>query len=136
VDEFHESIVRFERRHDIHRPSRIHVTPVRRQQRDRGRRIRHGAVLQSPERERRLRPRRTTMVRAYVLISTSPGKAMDVASQLTGQDGIVQSDAITGEYDVIAQVEAKDVAGVGALIVEKIQRIDGVFKTVTCLAVK
>jgi len=32
-------------------------------------------------------------------------------------------------------VEAPDVAGVGALIVEKIQRIEGVFKTVTCLAV-
>jgi DNA-binding Lrp family transcriptional regulator len=75
------------------------------------------------------------MVRAYVLISTQPGKAMDVVARMNGQDGIVQSDAITGEYDVIAQVEAPDVAGVGALIVEKIQRIDGVFKTVTCLAV-
>jgi DNA-binding Lrp family transcriptional regulator len=76
------------------------------------------------------------MVRAYVLISTQPGRAMDVVTHLSGQDGIVQSDAITGEYDVIAQVEAGDVAGVGALIVEKIQRIEGVFKTVTCLAVK
>jgi DNA-binding Lrp family transcriptional regulator len=76
------------------------------------------------------------MVRAYVLISTSPGRAMDVVSQMAGQGGIIQSDAITGEYDVIAQVEAQDVAGVGALIVEKIQRIEGVFKTVTCLAVK
>ncbi len=76
------------------------------------------------------------MVRAYVLISTQPGKAMDVVGSMSGQDGIVQSDAITGEYDVIAQVEAVDVAGVGALIVEKIQRIEGVFKTVTCLAVK
>jgi DNA-binding Lrp family transcriptional regulator len=75
------------------------------------------------------------MVRAYVLISTQPGKAMDVVSHMSGQPGIVQSDAITGEYDVIAQVEAADVAGVGALIVEKIQRIEGVFKTVTCLAV-
>ena len=76
------------------------------------------------------------MVRAYVLISTQPGKAMDVVSHMNGEEGIVQSDAITGEYDVIAQVEAADVAGVGALIVEKIQRIEGVFKTVTCLAVK
>jgi DNA-binding Lrp family transcriptional regulator len=76
------------------------------------------------------------MVRAYVLISTSPGKAIDVASRLQGQEGVVQADAITGEYDVIAQVQAEDVAGVGALIVEKIQRIEGVFKTVTCLAVQ
>jgi DNA-binding Lrp family transcriptional regulator len=77
-----------------------------------------------------------SMVRAYVLISASPGKAIDVATRLAGQEGIIQADAITGEYDVIAQVQADDVAGVGSLIVEKIQRVDGVFKTVTCLAVQ
>ena len=76
------------------------------------------------------------MVRAYVLISASPGRAIDVAAKLSGQDGVIQADAITGEYDVIAQVQASDVAGVGALIVEKVQRVEGVFKTVTCLAVQ
>lgn len=76
------------------------------------------------------------MVRAYVLISATPGKAIDVAGRLKGQDGIVQVDAITGEYDVIAQVQASDIAGIGVLIVEKIQRQEGVFKTITCLAVE
>ena len=76
------------------------------------------------------------MVRAYVLISTSPGKAIDVVSKMAGQAGILQADAITGEFDCIAQIEAQDVAGIGSLIVEKIQRIEGVFKTVTCLAVQ
>ena len=76
------------------------------------------------------------MVRAYVLISASPGKAIEVVSKLAGQAGILQADAITGEYDAIAQVEAPDVAGIGSLIVEKIQRVEGVFKTVTCLAVQ
>jgi DNA-binding Lrp family transcriptional regulator len=76
------------------------------------------------------------MVRAYVLISATPGKAIDVAGRLSGQDGIIQVDAITGEYDVIAQVQAADIAGIGALIVEKIQRQEGVFKTITCLAVE
>jgi DNA-binding Lrp family transcriptional regulator len=76
------------------------------------------------------------MVRAYVLISATPGKAIDVAGRLKGQDGIVQVDAITGEYDVIAQVQAADIAGIGVLIVEKIQRQEGVFKTITCLAVE
>src|SRR5258706_3424597 len=77
-----------------------------------------------------------TMVRAYVLISASPGKAIDVSRNLKGQDGIVSVDAITGEYDAIAQVQAPDIAGIGQLIVEKIQRQDGVFKTITCLAVE
>jgi hypothetical protein len=32
--------------------------------------------------------------------------------------------------------EAPDVNSIGSLIVDKIQKIDGVFKTITCLAVK
>ena len=45
-------------------------------------------------------------------------------------------DYITGEYDVIAVCEAPDVNSIGSEIVDKIQKIDGVFKTITCLAVK
>ena len=75
-------------------------------------------------------------VRAYVLINASAGKAIDVARSLQGVSGIQHADAITGEYDVIAQVEAPDVAGIGTIIVDKIQKVDGVFKTVTCLAVR
>ena len=75
------------------------------------------------------------MVRAYVLVTATAGKALEVVSALKGQDGILAADAITGEYDVIVQVQAADVAGIGRLIVEKVQAADGVFKTVTCLAV-
>jgi DNA-binding Lrp family transcriptional regulator len=71
-----------------------------------------------------------------VLINASPGHALDVANALQGTPGITAADAITGEYDVIAVCEAQDVNAVGALIVEKIQKVEGVFKTVTCLAVK
>jgi DNA-binding Lrp family transcriptional regulator len=75
------------------------------------------------------------MVRAYVLISATAGKALEVVKKLQGQEGVVQADAITGEYDVIAVCEASDVNAIGQLIVEKIQKIDGVFKTITCLVV-
>jgi DNA-binding Lrp family transcriptional regulator len=51
------------------------------------------------------------------------------------QSGISAADAITGEYDVIAVCEAPDVNAIGQLIVDKIQKIDGVFKTITCLVV-
>src|ERR1700682_1460262 len=75
------------------------------------------------------------MVTAYVLINTSPGRAMDVAKKLQGTTGITVADAITGEYDVIARIEGADVNAIGGVIVESIQKIEGVFKTVTCLAV-
>ncbi|HVC99548.1 MAG TPA: Lrp/AsnC ligand binding domain-containing protein [Candidatus Dormibacteraeota bacterium] len=75
-------------------------------------------------------------MKAYVLINASPGHAIDVAKALQGVSGISAADAITGEYDVIAVCEAKDVAGIGNLIVDKIQKVEGVFKTITCLAVR
>lgn len=77
-----------------------------------------------------------TGVRAYVLISATAGKALEVVSKLRSDEGVVHADAITGEYDVIAEVEAPDIAGIGKLIVEKVQTADGVFKTITCLVVQ
>ena len=74
-------------------------------------------------------------MKAYVLINTSPGKALEVARRMQGQSGITAADAITGEYDVIAVCEAEDVGGIGQLIVDKIQKIEGVFKTITCLVI-
>ncbi|MBO0683837.1 MAG: Lrp/AsnC ligand binding domain-containing protein [Candidatus Dormibacteraeota bacterium] len=74
-------------------------------------------------------------MKAYVLINASPGRAIEVAQKIQGQSGMLAADAITGEYDVIAVCEAPDVSAIGQLIVEKIQRIEGVFKTITCLVV-
>jgi hypothetical protein len=36
---------------------------------------------------------------------------------------------------VIALVEADDIAGIGRLVVERVQGASGVLKTITCLAV-
>ena len=75
-------------------------------------------------------------MRAYVLISADAGKALAVSHQLRQVPGVLNADAITGEYDVIAQVEAEDINGVGQMVVDKIQAIDGVFRTITCLSVE
>jgi DNA-binding Lrp family transcriptional regulator len=75
-------------------------------------------------------------MKAYVLINASPGRALEVAQKMQGVRGITAADAITGEYDVIAVCEAEDVNSIGQMIVDNIQKIDGVFKTVTCLAVR
>ncbi|MGA8206493.1 MAG: Lrp/AsnC ligand binding domain-containing protein [Candidatus Dormiibacterota bacterium] len=76
------------------------------------------------------------MVRAYILMTLEPGKAIDVVKRLRNESGVTQVDAITGEYDAIAQVEAKDVKGIGALIVNQLQGVTGVVRTITCLAVE
>jgi DNA-binding Lrp family transcriptional regulator len=74
-------------------------------------------------------------MKAYALINASPGRALDIAVHLKGKPGIVAADAITGDYDVIAVCEAPDVNGIGMIIIDQIQKVDGVFKTITCLVV-
>ncbi len=74
-------------------------------------------------------------MRAYVLINTTSGRALDVAKRIAGVPGIKAADAITGQYDVIAMCEAPDVTSIGTIIVDKVQKIDGVFRTVTCLVI-
>jgi DNA-binding Lrp family transcriptional regulator len=76
------------------------------------------------------------MVRAYILMTLEPGKAMDVVQRMRKEEGVTQVDAITGEYDAIAQIQAEDVKGIGTLIVDRLQGFSGVVRTVTCLAVE
>ena len=71
-------------------------------------------------------------VNAYVLIQTEVGKAATVTRAVSGLDGVVAAEGVTGPYDVIARAEAKSVDELGKLVVGKIQRIDGITRTVTC----
>jgi len=72
-------------------------------------------------------------MRAYVLINTLPGRALDVVSKIRGVPGVVEADPITGDYDVIASLEAPNFAVLGSAVVDKVQKLDGVRRTVTCL---
>lgn len=71
-------------------------------------------------------------VNAYVLIQTEVGKAADVATQIAAIDGVVAAEDVTGPYDVIARATARSVDELGKLVVSKIQRIEGITRTVTC----
>lgn len=79
-------------------------------------------------------------VRGYVLIEAEVGKAKAVAeavAKLNRDDAnIISVDTVTGPYDVIAQVEAEDLDRLGNCITDGIQRVDGVQRTTTCLAVR
>ncbi|MBM4405582.1 MAG: Lrp/AsnC family transcriptional regulator [Chloroflexi bacterium] len=73
--------------------------------------------------------------RAFVLIETSVGKTKDVLAALTGVKGVAGVDAVTGPYDLIAVVEAKDLNSVGDVVTSRIHTVQGIVRTVTCLAV-
>ncbi|HLF70534.1 MAG TPA: Lrp/AsnC ligand binding domain-containing protein [Dehalococcoidia bacterium] len=78
--------------------------------------------------------------RGYVLIEAEVGRSKGVGEavlKLKHADARVTSvDTVTGPYDVIVQMEAEDLDKLGSAITEGIQRIEGVQRTTTCLAVK
>ena len=72
--------------------------------------------------------------RAFILIETGVGKTRAVVSALREISEITSVDAVTGPYDVIVVVEAQGLNAVGSIVNSRIHTIDGVQRTVTCLA--
>lgn len=79
-------------------------------------------------------------VRGYVLIETDVGKAKAVGAAIKDftypHARVSAVDTVTGPYDVIVQLEADDLDALGNAITEAVQRVSGVQRTTTCLAVK
>jgi DNA-binding Lrp family transcriptional regulator len=73
------------------------------------------------------------MVKAFVLIDTSPGKAKEVAQKLRQVEGVSAAHAVTGPHDIIAIAEAADVSTLGELVVQKIQSVVGVNRSLTSI---
>ena len=74
-------------------------------------------------------------VSAYVFIRTSPGKARDVAKAISGIEGVKSAHAVTGRFDVIAFVEAPDIAALGDLVLSKVHGVEGVSSSETSIVV-
>jgi DNA-binding Lrp family transcriptional regulator len=73
------------------------------------------------------------MLSAYVLIESEVGKVARVARALAKVDGVQMVEDLAGPYDVIARVEASGLDELGRLIVSRIQVLDGVTRTLTCM---
>ena len=72
--------------------------------------------------------------RAYVLIEAQVGKSRDVAAALRSLPGVPSADIITGDFDIIALVEAPDMVSMADLVTGHVQSIPGVIRTITCVA--
>ena len=71
--------------------------------------------------------------RAYILIETQVGRARGVADSLRSFDKVQKVDVITGPFDVIALIEAPDMAAVADLVTGQVQGLKGVIRTITCV---
>lgn len=75
------------------------------------------------------------MASAYVLIEAAPKKALGACAKITKIAGVKSAHLVTGPYDIIAFVEGKDPGAIGKLVMSKIQAVDGVGKTITCVVI-
>ena len=71
---------------------------------------------------------------AYVLIDTEPGNIWEIADATLKIKGVKKSHAVTGQFDAIAYVEFIKMDDLG-VIIEKIQRLKGVRRTQTLIAI-
>ena len=72
------------------------------------------------------------VVQAYILIQTEVGKAAEVATAIADVKGVTLAEDVTGPYDVIVRAEAANVDDLGQLVVERVQSVAGITRTLTC----
>ncbi len=73
-------------------------------------------------------------VRAYVLINVRAGYAKRIALELAQMPGVLSAHACWGVPDVFAYVEVGSQRELDDLIMERIQKMDGVERTDTHIA--
>lgn len=71
-------------------------------------------------------------VSAYILIQADVGTAVDVADATRALGAVVSADVAMGPYDVIAKAEAETMDDLGKVVVEAVQSISGVERTLLC----
>ena len=73
--------------------------------------------------------------KAFVLIETAVGRAKEVAAAIRELEGVKSVDPVTGPYDIIAIAEGETLNDIGDLVTGEIHPINGISRTVTCLAI-
>jgi hypothetical protein len=69
---------------------------------------------------------------AYVLVQTQIGRARDATWQIDGLEGVLGVEPITGPYDLVVRVTARDRLTLNSTVLAGIQEIDGVTRAVAC----
>jgi len=72
------------------------------------------------------------MVQAYVLVQTDVGQRPQVTQQVRDISGVKTAADVTGPYDIVVRAEAEDMDALSSLVVARIQRLDGIARTLTC----
>ncbi|HZU14054.1 MAG TPA: Lrp/AsnC ligand binding domain-containing protein [Chloroflexota bacterium] len=74
------------------------------------------------------------MVTAIVLIRAERGKTSSLAQDLLEIPEVAEVFSVTGEYDLIAIIRAKEYADMAEIVPNRLQALDGMERTETLMA--
>jgi len=70
--------------------------------------------------------------KAYVLIECAAGTIPSIMKKVRDIDGVNSCHPVTGQFDLIALIEAADIPNLGKVSYSKIHMLEGVLRTITC----
>jgi len=73
-------------------------------------------------------------MRAYIVVAMGPGKSRDVARKIASLPGVKMADACCGSRDVFAVAEVEESQELNKLVIDTIERPEGVAGTSTHIA--
>lgn len=72
-------------------------------------------------------------IRAFVLMNLVTSDLSSTMTQLREIKEVKNANAVIGPYDCIAELEAENMDELGKLVVDKLLKVEGVAKTLTCV---
>ena len=75
-------------------------------------------------------------ISAFVLIDVTGNHTKSAYKTLTRIQGVKSLHAVTGPFDLIAQVEAETIEELNDIVLSRIRSVDGITKTSTALVLK
>ncbi len=75
-------------------------------------------------------------ISAFILIDVTGNHTKSAYKTLTRIQGVKSLHAVTGPFDLIAQVEAETIEELNDIVLSRIRSVDGITKTSTALVLK
>jgi len=72
-------------------------------------------------------------MKAYILISLVPGLEANTITQISALPGVQETDLVFGHWDVVVQVEAKNIPDLSRMVINQIRGLQGVQTTETLI---
>lgn len=73
------------------------------------------------------------MIKAYILVSLVPGLETNTIPQISALPGVQETDLVFGRWDVVVQVEAKNIPDLTRMVINQIRGLQGVQATETLI---